>query len=110
MQAEIALTYDPRVPVYSITITRSAPWPQADIFAMQFSGPAALSISTDRHSYSLDGLSVTVTDSGFGNVLDGLQFNDTATAILGGTTQSFDLAGAADAVEAFRLCQPEAGV
>lgn len=77
---------------------------------MQFDGPAALAISTNRHSYSADGLSVTVTDQGFGNVLDGLQFNDTATAVLGGTTQPFELAGAAEAVQAFRLCHPEAGV
>jgi hypothetical protein len=45
-----------------------------------------------------------VTDSGFGNVLDGLQFNDTATAVTGAAELRIPLEGAAPAVEDFRAC------
>jgi hypothetical protein len=51
-----------------------------------------------------DGRTLTVTDGGFGNVLDGLALNGTATALAGDTVIPFDLAGARPAVEAFRAC------
>jgi hypothetical protein len=47
---------------------------------------------------------VTVKDSGFGNVLDGLEFNNTATAILGNEAVTFGLENAGPAVRAFRAC------
>lgn len=103
------LTYDPTAPLYSITITRSTPWPDAPVFAMRFDGPAGLTISTDRQTLSADRRALTVTDRGFGNVLNGLQFNQTATALLGDQAVSFDLSDAADAVAAFRDCKPTAG-
>lgn len=102
--ARIELTYDPAVPLYSVTISRSAPLPDVDVFSMRFDGPAGLMISTDRHVLSSDGTALTVTDSGFGNVLNGLQFNRTATAIVGSTLITFPLQGAADPVAAFRAC------
>ena len=45
-----------------------------------------------------------MTDRGFGNVLNGLEFNDTAIAIAGETRVPFSLAGAAPEIQAFRAC------
>lgn len=108
--AEIELTYDPRVPRYSVTIRQDSPWPDAPVFAMRFDGASGLTISTDRHSLGHAGRSVTVIDRGFGNVLDGLQFNDTVTAGLGDQTVTFSLDGAAGPVAAFRQCRALPGV
>jgi hypothetical protein len=102
----IRVTYDPSQPEpYAITLTRlDDPWPVTDSFALRFDGPAALSIGTGRHRLSPDGRTLTVSDTGFGNVLDGLALNRTATALAGETQIPFDLAGARPAVEAFRAC------
>lgn len=107
--AEIELTYDPTKPLYSVTIRQANPWPASDIFALQFDGPSGMTISTDRHALNRDGRAVTVFDTGFGNVLNGLQFNTTVTAYLGDTTVSFPLAGAAGPVADFRLCRAQPG-
>jgi hypothetical protein len=104
-QAQIELTYDPSEPLYSITITLNDPWPTAPSFGMRFDGPQGRVIGTDRHKLSNEGRSLTVTDRGFGNVLDGLQFNHTATAASGDIAVSFPLDGAADPVAAFRACE-----
>ena len=74
------------------------------IFAIRFDGPRGLTISTDRHVILDDGATLTVTDRGFGNVLNGLEFNDTATALLGDRAVAFALDGAGPAVRAFRAC------
>jgi hypothetical protein len=101
----IRVTYDPSQPQpYAITLTRPDPWPATDTFALRFDGPAAMTIGTDRHQLSEDGKTLTVTDTGFGNVLDGLALNATATALAGDTALPFDLTGAKPAVEAFRSC------
>ncbi|MEM7599162.1 MAG: hypothetical protein AAF382_15820 [Pseudomonadota bacterium] len=104
-QAQIELTYDPTAPLYSITITRAEPWPDASSFAMRFDGPQGRVIGTDRHQLSRDGRSLTVTDKGFGNVLDGLQFNHTAIAGSGDVEVSIPLDGASEPVAAFRACE-----
>ncbi len=101
----IRVTYDPALPQpYAITLTRPKPWPATETFGLRFDGPAALSIGTSRHQLSADGRTLTVTDAGFGNVLDGLALNGTATAVAGDTLVPFDLGGARPAVEAFRAC------
>ena len=100
--AEVRVTYDPSGPLYSITVTGSEPWLGAPVFGITFTGPAGLTITTNRQQ--IDGASLTVSDSGFGNVLNGLQFNTTATAILGDQSVSVSLAGAAPEVEKFRAC------
>lgn len=102
--AEIALTHDPRGPVYTITLTRPEPWPDSPVFALRFEGGAELTISTDRHVLSDAGRSLTVTDRGFGNVLSGLAENITATGMTGGAQLSFSLDGAAPEVAAFEAC------
>ncbi len=109
--ADIALrlTYDPARPEpYAIALTRpSAPWPETETFGLRFDGPAPLTIATARHRLSPDARTLTVSDTGFGNVLDGLSLNRTATAVAGQTALPFDLSGAGLAVEAFRACGME---
>jgi hypothetical protein len=103
--ASVTVTYDPRRPEpYAIRIDRTAPWPKAPVFSIDYAGPRALVISTTRHQLSDGGTAVTVTDEGFGNVLDGLEFNTTATAILGDARVPFPLDGAAGPVQDFRAC------
>lgn len=108
--AQIELTYDPAAPLYSVTVTTDAPLSDGPIFSMKFIGPSAQTISTNRHTRSADGMSVTVTDTGFGNVLDGLQYNEKATALVGGLEIQFNLDGAAQPTAAFRACEVAAGV
>ncbi|MEM9434697.1 MAG: hypothetical protein AAGA12_12315 [Pseudomonadota bacterium] len=108
-EARIELTYDPSEPLYSVTISRDRVLPKEPFFSMRFVGPAGRMISTPRHSYNESSTAVTAEDSGFGNVLDGLQFNQIAEAILGDTVISFPLAGASEPVARFRACDVSAG-
>ena len=101
----VRVTYDPGQPQpYAISLTRPDPWPITETFGLRFEGPMAMSIGTSRHQLSPDGRTVTVTDTGFGNVLDGLALNGFAAAMAGDTLVPFDLTGARPAVEAFRAC------
>ncbi|MCU0829209.1 MAG: excinuclease ABC subunit B [Tabrizicola sp.] len=102
---QIRVTYDPSQPEpYAITLTRPDPWPQTDTFGLSFTGPAAMTIGTGRHQLSNGDRTLTVTDTGFGNVLDGLAYNGTAAALAGDLAVPFDLTGARPAVEAFKAC------
>ena len=106
---QVRLTFDPTIPQYSISITSDHGWSPSTTFAIQFEGPAGLMIATDRQFISADRATVTVKDSGFGNVLDGLEFNNTATAILGNEAVTFGLENAGPAVRAFRACTAGVG-
>ncbi len=101
---DVRLTFDPAVPLYTITLTSPEPWPIAPDFVIVFDGPQPNIIATDRHVLSPDRRSLTVSDRGFGNVLDGLQFNQTATGISGAAARAVSLADAAPEVAAFRAC------
>lgn len=101
----VTVTYDPAVALYEIRLTlNSAPWAAAPVFAIRFEGPMGLIISTDRHQLLDGGRTLSVTDTGFGNVLNGLGQNRTAVAELGGQSVSVPLDGAAAPVEDFRAC------
>ena len=101
----LTVTYDASLPEYAIEITRAeGTWPQFPTFGMAFAGGDALSIGTYRHTLSNDGRSLTVRDRGFGNVLDGLEFNTRAYATTGDITLGFDLEGIKEAISAFRDC------
>ncbi|NJS40597.1 MAG: excinuclease ABC subunit B [Rhodobacteraceae bacterium] len=101
----VRVTFDPSRPEpYAISLTRPEPWPLTDSFGLRFDGPQAMTIGTARHRVSNDGRILTVSDTGFGNVLDGLAQNTTATALAGGAEVPVDLTGAEPAVEAFRAC------
>lgn len=100
---EISVTYDPALTApYTIALTRPEGWPAADVFSITFVGPRGLTITTRNHR--IDGSTLSVSDRGFGNVLKGLEFNTTATAVLGSVVTQSPLAGAATAVQAFREC------
>lgn len=101
----VELTHDPTKPLFSISITRPSPWPVERVFAIRFEGPQPLTISTDRQELSEDGRRLTVTDRGFGNVLNGMQFNTSLIAILGETQVEVPLAQAGGPVAAFRVCK-----
>ena len=102
---EVRVTHDPRQEQpYTIALT-GVPWPSGPVFAIQFGPPGGgLLITTDRHRQSADGTSLSVSDRGFGNVLDGLALNDTAYMAVGEVVRSVPLDGAASAVAAFRAC------
>ena len=102
----VEVSHDPRRDLaYAIRLdNREAPWAAAPVFAIRFEGPSRLTISTDRHTLSANDEALTVMDSGFGNVLDGIEFNQIGIAILGEQSLAFPLKGAAPAVQAFRAC------
>ena len=104
---EIVVTHDPGPPVWSIALTRrDGVWPAAPSFAIAFEGPGGFSIGTDRHELSGDGATLTVTDTGFGNVLAGLSGHATALASTGGTSVALPLEGAAPFVPLLEDCRP----
>ena len=98
----VELTYDHTTGLYAIAVTNPNGWPVAPIFSIRFDGPRAGTISTNRHQ--TDGATLTVTDAGFGNVLDGLEFNTEATAFTDTQMVTMSLQGAADPVQKFRAC------
>ncbi|MCP4826983.1 MAG: hypothetical protein GY892_23120 [Shimia sp.] len=103
--AHIHLTFDPTKPLYTLAITRkTAPWPDEPWFAIRFVGPNEITISTDKHALSDSGQTLNVADSGFSNVLDGLQFNAMALAGTQSQGEAIDLTDAAPEVAKFRDC------
>lgn len=102
--SEVRLTYDPSGPIYTISWTIEGTWP-AGTFAIRFDGAQPNTITTLRQVVSPDGRVVSVVDQGFGNVLDGLRYNETATAALGDVTSTVSLNGAAPEVEDFLACE-----
>lgn len=101
-ETSVRLTYDYRTGLYAISVTHPGGWPSAPVYAIQFDGPRPLTISTDRHQVA--GETITVTDTGFSNVLNGLEFNRRATAYTATAAAPFSLEGAAKPVQAFRAC------
>jgi hypothetical protein len=102
---EVRLTHDPAGPLYTITVTRADPWPEAPIFGIRFTGGTGLVIRTERHSLSPDRRALTVSDRGFGNVLLGLSRNQRAIAFAGSVAVPFSLTGAAPEVAEFAACE-----
>ena len=102
--AEVIVSYDPRdaLPYAMQLIRKDTNWADGTVFSIRFDGPGALTISTDRHRVSKGTLSVA--DTGFGNVLNGLEFNEVATAVLGDQSVVLPLDGAAPEVQKFRNC------
>lgn len=102
---EVTLTYDPTTPLYSISFKQAHSFPTGAVFGLRFNGALPLAIGTDRQRLSEDNTRLTVEDSGFGNVLNGLQFNDMMVATIGAQLIAVPLAGATDPVAAFRACE-----
>lgn len=101
----VTLTYDPAAPLYTISLMQSEGFPVAPTFGLRFDGDLPLAIGTDRHQFTENRRRLTVEDSGFGNVLNGLQFNRLMTAFIGAQVISIPLNGAAEPVAAFRACE-----
>ena len=98
------MTYDPGLSEYALHLTLAdGAWPQGPVFSLRFEGPAELTISTNRHV--IQGATLTVTDRGFGNVLNGLEFNVQAVALIGTSAFPISLEGAAPSIAAFRDCE-----
>ena len=55
----------------------------AEIFSIRYEGPEHLTTSTGRYELTENGTSLSVADKGIGNVLNGLEFNHVADAVLG---------------------------
>lgn len=103
--AEVVITFDPAQPLYTITLTRpERPWPAGPDFRIRFDGPRPIAIGTTRQVISDDGRSLSVSDTGFGNVLDGVQFNTLMFATVGDQGITIPLAGAAGPMADFRAC------
>jgi len=100
--AEVIVTYDHATALYAIAVTSANGWPGAPAFSIRFDGARPNTISTTRHRTTAQTL--TVTDAGFGNVLDGLEFNTTATAFTQTAAVTVSLDGAAPQVQKFRAC------
>lgn len=105
-KADLTVTYNRRSDgPFAIEITQGdGNWQPSPVFLMRFDGPRRSVITTDRHTLGPEGKTLTVTDRGFGNVLDGIEFNIIAIAKSGETTLVFPLTGAAPAVRRFRVC------
>ncbi|MEM1363079.1 MAG: hypothetical protein AAGF94_15415 [Pseudomonadota bacterium] len=101
-EAEAVVTYTPADSLYAITLTGPETWAPFPFFVIRFDGARPLTITTDRQTYA--GSALTVTDRGFGNVLDGLASNQSAIAQLGPQSMAFSLEGAAPEVAKFRAC------
>lgn len=102
--AQMRLTYNPAGPLYTITVTSPQAWSDSPYFGIQFQGPSPNIITTDRHSLSESRDALSVSDRGFGNVLNGLSDNEIALAFTPNASIAFDLEGAAPAVAAFEAC------
>jgi len=103
---EVQVTYDPDLNIYEIRLSfkDGRTWVPSPDFEIAFLGERSNTIGTNRHVIARDGTSLSVTDSGFGNVLDGLEFNSVAEARAGEVTMAIPLDGAAEPVQAFRAC------
>lgn len=106
---QFVITYDASLPEYALHLSqRDGLWPDGSAFEMAFLGPRGLAIGTDRQTLSDDRTTLTVRDTGFGNVLNGLEFNDQVVSVFGARQSVASLAGAAPAVRAFRGCPTDA--
>ena len=104
-QVSVTLTHDPSVPEFSISIRQNVSWVGGPIFAIAFVGDSPFEITTNRHVLSDDGQTLTVRDRGFGNVLNGMEFNATAIASLGDQQVTFDLQAVDEPLQPFRTCE-----
>lgn len=108
-EAEISVSHDITKSIpYAIDLTHKEGWQPGPIFAIRFDGLGPRTITTDRHT--LMDRTLSVTDTGFGNVLDGIALNFVALASTGGTSIVIPLTGAAPEVEKFKSCSANLGV
>lgn len=102
--AEIILTFDPALPRYTLSVTADTAWPTGGTFMMTFANTRPAKIQTDRYVLSVDGMTLSVSDSGFGNVLNGLEFGGQIRAAVGDQLVELTSGGIAAPMEAFKNC------
>lgn len=102
--AEIILTFDPALPRYTLSVTADTAWPTGGTFVMAFANTRPAMIQTDRYVLSDDGMTLSVADSGFGNVLNGLEFGGQIRAAVGDQGVDLTSGGIAAQMEAFKNC------
>lgn len=108
IDGDLEITFDGRLEEpYRLTLTRSERWIRGEIFVLQFGGARPGTLTTERHRIRDNGLSLSVTDKGFDNVLNGLEFNLAAFAFMGSHVFAISLNGAAPEVRKFRECVEE---
>ncbi|MEL6640782.1 MAG: hypothetical protein AAFP98_05650 [Pseudomonadota bacterium] len=100
----VTVVFDPRSKLYAIKLSRAAGWADAPVFQLRFDGGMPFTIGTDRHAVSDDRRTLSVTDTGFGNVLKGIAANTQMTALNGVQAISVSTEGAADPIAAFQGC------
>ncbi|MEM1160702.1 MAG: hypothetical protein AAGJ28_07195 [Pseudomonadota bacterium] len=97
------IVHDPAASQYRMAVRlTSGTWSESPSFGISFRGGRELTIGTDRHRIAGDTLSVA--DTGFDNVLNGLEFNLVAIAFTTDQTLQLSLAGAAEEVRKFKSC------
>ena len=101
---EVTVVFDPAAKLYTITLTTAAEWSNSPSFRLRFDGPNALTIGTDQHILSSDRRSLSVSDTGFRNVLEGIALNQQMTALNGDQAITVSTTDAADPVADFTAC------
>lgn len=101
----VVVIHDYQAGRYTIAVSQTGQtWTPGPDLSIAFQGGRELVIGTDQHFLSDEGDVLMVTDRGFGNVLDGMQFNQRMTINTGEHIVKIDLNGAAAAVAEFRDC------
>ena len=107
-EASYEITYDQSIPEYALRIQLTGnTWDPAPSFHMSFAGGVPVDIATANHLLSDNRTTLTVRDRGFGNVLNGLEFNTVAVSLSGEVVTMASTQDAAPAVRAFRACPDE---
>lgn len=102
--AAVVITYDQSVPLYTLRLTRTdGTWAEG-AFTIEFIDGSPPQIGTVQQTISSDGKTLTVSDRGFGNVLDGLGTGRSARMTVAGTGPTFSLDDVDPALTAFRAC------
>ncbi len=102
-EAELVITYDADVPLYTLSVTlNDGIWLDSPNFGIAYTGGVPITIGTGTHT--IQGGTLSVQDSGFGNVLDGIALNKVATAFTDSLAVNFPLDGADQPLAAFRAC------
>ena len=102
-EGEVVITHDPGIGEYRMRLDRNdGEWVRSQSFGIAFRGGRELTIGTDRHQ--IQGSALSVADSGFDNVLYGLEFNRVAIAFTSEQSVRLLLNGAAPEVQKFRDC------
>lgn len=106
--AAFRITHDAQEGIYRLDIRRkNGAWAGSPTFGIDFAGDMPMRIGTARHRLSGDRQTLSVTDRGFSNVLNGLEFNRGARAFTRTQSVSLRTDGITAPMKAFRACPAE---